>query len=699
MRRTASHTRYTAVNKQVVRMAWFRFRATFGRRWAGYLALVLLIGLLGGVALGALAGARRTQSSFPAFLRSTNPSELTVFGLPTNAHGTLLSGIAQLPHVTHVESYAQFAVELMKPKGVPTGAAPRGVALGSIDGLGFDQDRLTVIAGRMADQTNADQIMMTASAARLLGLHLGSVVSVGVFTEDQTHLSAFGTAAVQPKRKVRVSVVGIVMFNNTVGQDDVDAADPYMIFTPAFTRPRTQCCNTELTSGFQLDRGARAVSAVETELERTLSAKGVGLSVRVTSGFEAQTERSIKSEAIALGAFGAIVALAALVLAGQVMGRQFRLDTDDLDLLRTTGASRAMTTADGLVGVIGAVVIGSFVATAVAVGLSPLAPFGPSRRVYPSKGIAFDWTVLGVGFATVIVVLSAAAFRFASRRPRGRSGRRERAGPEGSTVGNCAAIVPASVSAVAVEEVSPVPACVFCGGPTTSVGYLWPEWLCRVFTDGTGVWDAERYSDVAIVERLRREVDQTVDCVCATCSGGWIHRLDDDVRPFLMSMIVGADRRLLPAHQQLLAQWAAKTAVVMESTDDTPIRTPPEVCTQLRQFGVYPGAQVLVGKYDGVLQVLTHERDIFTTSVDAETHYLFASTFVIGKVLIQVCADPGRDHAPELGEDATHRFISLLASHPRTVDWPPRVSIDDAGYDHVRRRPEPEAHDPSWSAI
>ncbi|MGO9874083.1 MAG: hypothetical protein ACLPVY_09815 [Acidimicrobiia bacterium] len=686
------------MNKQVVRVAWFRSRTTSGRRWAGYLALVLLIGLLGGVALGAVAGARRTQSSFPAFLRSTNPSELTVFGLPSNKHGTLLSGIAHLPHITHVESYAQFAVELIEPNAGPTQAAPRGVALGSIDGLGFDQDRLTVIAGHLADPTRADEIMMTANAARLLGLHLGSVVSVGIFTTDQTHLSAFGTAAVQPKHKARVTVVGIVMFNNTVGQNDVDAStDPYMIFTPAFTRPRTQCCNTELTSGLQVDRSARAAPTVETELERILSAKGVGLSVRVTSGIEAQAERAIKPQAIALGVFGVIVALAALLLAGQVIGRQLRLDTDDLDLLRTIGASRSMTTADGLVGVIGAVVIGSFVAVAVAVGLSPLAPFGPSRRVYPTKGIAFDWTVLGVGVATLIVVLSAAAFRLASRRPHGRSDRREPAVPDGSTVGHGAATVPGSVSAGTGEAVSPVSACIFCGGPTALVGYLWPEWLCRVFTDGTGVWDAERYSDATIVERMRREVDQTVDCVCKTCSDGWIQRLDDDVRPFLMSMIVGADRRLPPAHQQLLARWAAKTAVVIESTDDTAIRTPPEVCAHLRQLGVHPGTQVLVGKYDGVQQVLTHERDVITTTTGAETHHLCTSTFVIGKALIQVCADPKRDHPGELGDDATHRFISLLANDSRTVDWPPRVPIDDAGYDHLRRRPEPEPHNPSWS--
>ena len=62
----------------VFRVAWYRFLATFGHRWAGYLTVVLLVGLVGGVAMGAVAGARRTQSSFPAYLASTNPSDLSI---------------------------------------------------------------------------------------------------------------------------------------------------------------------------------------------------------------------------------------------------------------------------------------------------------------------------------------------------------------------------------------------------------------------------------------------------------------------------------------------------------------------------------------------------------------------------------------------------------------------------------------------
>jgi hypothetical protein len=46
------------------RVAWYRFRATFARHWPGYLAIVLLIGLVGGQAMG------DTAAYYPARARA-----------------------------------------------------------------------------------------------------------------------------------------------------------------------------------------------------------------------------------------------------------------------------------------------------------------------------------------------------------------------------------------------------------------------------------------------------------------------------------------------------------------------------------------------------------------------------------------------------------------------------------------------------
>jgi hypothetical protein len=39
-------------------VAGYRLRATFRHRWGGYLSLVILVALIGGLGLGSLAGAR-----------------------------------------------------------------------------------------------------------------------------------------------------------------------------------------------------------------------------------------------------------------------------------------------------------------------------------------------------------------------------------------------------------------------------------------------------------------------------------------------------------------------------------------------------------------------------------------------------------------------------------------------------------------
>lgn len=117
----------------VLGVVWYRFRATLGRHRGGYLSLVLLIGLVGGVAIGSAAAARRTQSSFSVFLSSTNPSDLSVPIYPAGAIGTsgpsysarLTNQIAGLPGVKHVEAWVDVNAAPLRPGPPPWVTWPR----------------------------------------------------------------------------------------------------------------------------------------------------------------------------------------------------------------------------------------------------------------------------------------------------------------------------------------------------------------------------------------------------------------------------------------------------------------------------------------------------------------------------------------------------------------------------------------------
>jgi FtsX-like permease family/MacB-like periplasmic core domain len=418
----------------VFRVGWFRFRATLGSRWAGYLAITLLIALLGGIAIGAIAGARRNQSAYPSFLASTDPSALTVptaeFGLNgarTGYNAALLARISRLPGVERVESTIELNGGVVSAAGRPV-PTPPNFDVGneaSVNGLNSTQDRVTVIKGHPFDRGNPNEIMVSPGVAKVLAAD-------GITVGDMLHFILVGNAQASepgaevlahPARRLYVRLVGVGILNTAVIQDDVDrAGSEFFMFNPALTPSLLQCCAASTLSGIQVRDPSREVPTVESEFARLTP--GEPHDFFVTAADTAKVERAVKPESIAFAVFGLIAALAALLIAGQAVSRQLRSGAEDLDVLRALGAGPATTTTDGLIGIVGAIVAGALLAGVVAVLLSPLAPIGPVRHVYPSRGVAFDWTALGVGSAVLIVGLSAVAFTVAFRNAPHRSAAR-----------------------------------------------------------------------------------------------------------------------------------------------------------------------------------------------------------------------------------------------------------------------------------
>jgi hypothetical protein len=403
------------------RVVWYRLRTTFTRDWGAYLSLVVLIGLIGGIAMGSIAAARRTQSAYPAFLAATNASDLTMstYGVTSDSSASnysprLTNEIAHIPEVRRVESWVGAQIIPLEPDGAPNLTAPLN-PVGSVDGLYFDEDRATPVVGRMADPMRADEFVTTALGAHLLGLHVGEVIPMGVFTAAQFNSPGFGTPRVAPERRIGMRLVGIVVFNNEVIEDDTDRLPTDFLITPALTSTLIAHGDVQGTwYGMQLAHGSRDIPAVEKALIRLLPS-GSDANFNLTSLTETKVERAVKPESIALGVFGVIAAIAALSIATLAISRQLRSADEDLQVLRALGATPTMTIADRLVGILAATVTGSVLAVAVAVLLSPLAPLGPIRGVYHPPGIAFDWTVLGFGLLVLIAGLGVTAVALAYR--------------------------------------------------------------------------------------------------------------------------------------------------------------------------------------------------------------------------------------------------------------------------------------------
>jgi len=401
---------------QVMRIAWYRLRVTFARRWTGYLSVVLLIGLVGGVAMASIAAARRTQSSYPTFVASTNPSQLTMAVYSAVANGgpgpSLAAQIARLPGVKVVRTEISPPIVPLAANGAPRlSTLGYVIAIGSLDGLMYDQDRLAVVSGHMASASSVDQITMTAGAASIYGVHLGETVPFGLYDNAQQSLPGFGTPSVKPVLTLHLKIVGISDLTTQVVQDDVDQSFGFVFLSPDLLRELIATAPGHATPALyaiQLTSENRSIADIENELVAVVP-RGYTYEFHVTARVTAATELAVKPESVALGAFGIIAALACLVIGAQAISRVLRLGQDERQVMRSLGASPATTALDGLLGVFASVLLGSLLAVAAATAMSPLGPIGPVRPVYPDPGVAADWTILGSGFAFLVLGFGAAA--------------------------------------------------------------------------------------------------------------------------------------------------------------------------------------------------------------------------------------------------------------------------------------------------
>lgn len=430
-------------------VAWYWFRTNSRRRWMSYVTVALLIGLVGGVAVGALGAARRTQSSFNVFLSNTNPSDLSVILSGPN----LTRDLSRLPLVRHVAGVQFYLVGYPAGShGAPSikGAFASGdvATVGSLGSEYFSQDKLSVTQGRMANPHKSNEFVMTAAAERLTGWHVGEAIPMYFYSIADASGPALGTAALKPTLRITEHLVGTVTLNNEVVLDEVDRYPTFAIFTPALTDPLVAANGNYIEYFLQLDHGARSVTAVEREIIEALP-KGTTYDFHVTSVVTQQVNRSIEPEAIALAVFGLIAALATLVIAGGLLARRLSNDGGDFAVLRALGASPRSVAAAGLLGEVCAVVAGSLLALVVGVLLSPIGPIGPVRPVYPDRGFGFDWTVLGVMFAFYVLALGGIA-AFLARRQSWRPVKRKElvAAPAGSRLASVFARAGLALTAV-----------------------------------------------------------------------------------------------------------------------------------------------------------------------------------------------------------------------------------------------------------
>ena len=417
--------------------------------------MALVVGLGGGVALAAFAGARRTDAAMPQFVAYSLPDDGGfLFGSvssPPVATGSAASSLALAPLEQRVVDLPQVVAYFRAPYLFLT-PDPTGQLNGSLNAIGVANadlfrtvDRPLVIAGSLPDPNHPFDVAINELVAEKRHLHVGSRLHLYAYSAAQIQNGGLtggvehdNQAPAGPSFTVRVTAIvrspqDVNAVNAVLANEDVSYEGQQNLYlTPAFLPrlaaglgiPVQQIADINLV-GVRLRHGAadwKAFSSAADALGhgQIFASAGNVYDLRTAA---ASAERGIHLEVVALLLFGALAALVTLLLVGQAIARQVMAQTDDYRTLRSLGAIRTqvfaiVTLQTTMIGVVGGVL-----AVVVAAVGSPLMPVGLARQAEIHPGFDIDLVVLVPGFFVIVLLISALAVL-----PAWRASRRSAAG-------------------------------------------------------------------------------------------------------------------------------------------------------------------------------------------------------------------------------------------------------------------------------
>jgi hypothetical protein len=151
-------------------------RSELRRRWGSLLVVALVVAITGGVTLAALAGARRTATSFDRFKTTSRNHDVLLF-----AEGITRAEVEQLRRLPGVEGvgYAR-QLAMTRPDGDFLAVG------GAMDGSLFrDVDRPKIVAGRLPRPSHPEEVLLPEPLARATHLGVGDTIPVQAYTPEQ----------------------------------------------------------------------------------------------------------------------------------------------------------------------------------------------------------------------------------------------------------------------------------------------------------------------------------------------------------------------------------------------------------------------------------------------------------------------------------------------------------------------------------
>lgn len=387
------------------------------RRWRSWLALVVLVAVVGGVTMASIAGWRRTTTAMDRFMEYHRPFN-------AYAEGDLDRG--EVLAIEGVEGAMGGDYFLLVPVD-GKGGVPHPEMLGKVSPFSYDHPgmfrsavRPIVVAGRLADPAAEREVMVDEELAELYDLAPGRPLVMQAYGLDQAEDLFDNLGSLAPTGKTfTFTVTGIIRSPQDVQRhqdvpDVVYLGSSEVQLGPAFDAAHRGIDVASLGWLFGDLQGPGAdqyelrvdfTRITRAALEEAVTALDADASLVFGAG-DAQTaadeaSRRIRLQASLLLAFGVVVGAGGLVLVLQALRRQLEDDVAVQQAMQVLGMDRRsrvrMSLAKGSV----AALCAATGAVGIALALSPLAPVGDARRAEIDPGLHADLTVLALGFAAV----------------------------------------------------------------------------------------------------------------------------------------------------------------------------------------------------------------------------------------------------------------------------------------------------------
>ncbi len=371
------------------------FRAEVRRRWRSWLAIAILISVVGGLVLASTAAGRRTEAAFPRFV-STHGFDAVVY---TNQPAPK---VATLPGVISVTS-------LVFPfNGQPRCSCTHPINPSYLDVGVVSSKRgplFNLVSGHVPNPSSTDQVLASFDLQQDYGVHVGSVMRVPLYASSQASaiINATGAGPNPEGPTVTLHVVGI---EATEDEFPTGASPIYDLYaTPGFARsvlPRTALYFEYFV---RLRHGVADIPKLDAGFNALNLGQGSGEGVSNEDQQAAAIEASIHPQAIGWWILAALAALVGLAVVGQALARQSNVESEDYPTLAALGVDRRQLVTVGMARNLVVGLAGAIGAVAIATALSPIAPLGEARIAETSTGVSFDTLVLLLGALAVMVLV------------------------------------------------------------------------------------------------------------------------------------------------------------------------------------------------------------------------------------------------------------------------------------------------------